>query len=296
MADKLTPEAERPELEYARDHYLLFGADASQEGVSPNGALDCAGTLSYLGELGFSDSALTQARKRGLEAARYAGYRDPNAHRCDFCGREMSGVEYDVLRDGRERCPECSATVLRKRKDFERLLAQVREGMCAKYGINLPTPIGVKLVSQAKLAKMQGSRFVPTKGFDARAIGLAISRRGEYSMLLENGSPRVCLIATMAHELTHIWQYSHWNWAEMQLKYGGRFLAVCEGMAKWAEIQYLYLLNETSLADRFFEQEVNRSDIYGYGFRMFLNQYPLTKGICLSGQTPFGNIGEPIEL
>lgn len=277
-------------VSYKDDHYLLFGCEGAYD------KLDCEGAARCLEELGFSDNSLTQARKRVGRFQQYAGYKDPSAHHCDFCGCMLSGVEYEVLKDGRERCGRCSDTVIKRQADFESLFLQVREGLCAKYGITIPHSINVKVVSQAKMAKMQGSKYVPTKYFDARAIGLAISRRGNYEMCFENGTPRLSLIATTAHELTHIWQYSHWDWAAMQAKYGGLFLAVCEGMAKWVEIQYLYLMNETAMADRVFENEVARTDVYGYGLKMFLNQYPLSKSIVLQGPTPFADVSEPIDL
>lgn len=277
---------------YVSEHYLLFG---SKDETAASWA-DFGGSADYLKELGFADNALTQARKQGREANRYAGYREPGAHYCDFCGKMLSGVEYEILKDGRERCGECSKTVVKSKKDCEILFGQVREGMCLKFGINLPSSISVKVVSQAKMAKMQGSKFVPTEYYDPRAVGLAINRGGSYTMLFENGTPRASLVSTAAHELTHIWQYSHWNWAAMQAKYGQHFLMVVEGMAQWAEVQYLYLLNETALADRTLKREAARDDVYGYGLRLFANAYPISKGICLSGDTPFAHPDNPIEL
>lgn len=276
---------------YRSKHYLLFGTGVEGSDIWSN----AEGAADYLRGVGFAESALTKARRQGKEANRYAGYRDPSAHFCDFCGKELAAA-FDVLKDGRERCGECSKTVVKNKKDFEVLFGQVREGMCLKYGIDLPTPIAVKVVSQSKMAKMQGSKFVPTKYYDPRAVGLAVNRGGSYSMMFENGTPRVSLVSTAAHELTHIWQYSHWDWGAMQAKYGRHFLMVCEGMAQWAEIQYLYLLNETTLADRFLMREAAREDVYGYGLRLFANQYPISKGICLNGDTPFMHPDNPIEL
>ena len=295
MVDEITVEEETSDAssEYAATHYLLFGLP--EESVY-GAAIDVSATKEYLGQLGFSGSSLTQAREGKGQASKYAGFQEQGECFCDFCGRILSGTEYDHLKDGRDRCSECSKTVVKGLENYEALFAQTREGMCEKFGIDLPSSIRIKVVSQAKLAKLQGSKFVPTRYFDARAIGLAINRGGSYSMLFENGSPKAALIATTAHELTHIWQYSHWNWAALQAKYGGRTLAVVEGMAKWAEIQYLYLLNETTLADAELEREVARDDIYGYGLRLFLNQYPLAKGICVEGTTPFMNLSEPLEL
>ncbi len=284
-------EAEAPFNPYRSMHYLLFGTGVEGTDIWSNPT----GASAYLREAGFADSSLTQARKKGKEANRYAGYRDPSAHFCDFCGKVLAG-SFDVLKDGRERCIECSKTVVKNKKDFSILFGQVREGMCLKYGIDLPSPIAVKVVSQAKMAKMQGTKFVPTEFYDPRAVGLAINRGGSFTMMFENGTPRASLVSTAAHELTHIWQYSHWNWKAMQAKYGKHFLMVTEGMAQWAEIQYLYLLNETAIADRFLMQEASRQDIYGYGLRLFANQYPISKGICLSGDTPFRHPDDPIEL
>ena len=60
--------------------------------------------------------------------------------------------------------------------------------------------------------------------------------------------------------------------------------------------QYLFLLNEVEFAMRSLEHEAARTDVYGYGLRMFLNQYPLSRGIVLKGDTPFMHRDEPLEL
>ena len=280
------------DVTYAESHYLRFGLDS----LLAYDSLDCNAAADYLAAMGFADNSLTQARKLKRQSSRYSGYHDPDAHYCDFCGCELAGAEYDVLQDGRERCIECSESVVNTRQEFETLLIQVREGMRMKYGIDIPQGIDVKVVSQKKMAKMQGADFVPTKYFDPRAIGLAVKRGDSYRMLFENGAPRAPLIATTAHELTHIWQYSHWNWEAMQARYGTMFLAVAEGMAKWSEIQYLFLLNETDYASRALADEAARTDVYGYGLRLFLNQYPMSKGIVLAGDTPFKHPERPLDL
>ena len=277
---------------YKDSHYLLFGGASS----FVYNALDCEGLAAYLEKQGFDNSTLTQARRFKAQSNHYAGYHDPDAHYCDYCGKLLLGTEYDLLKDGRERCTECSESVVASHQDFETLLVQVRDGMRQKYGIDFPAPIPVRVVSQKKMASMQGSVYVPTKYFDPRTVGLAISRGESYTMYFENGAPRGPLTATTAHELTHIWQYSHWNWDAMQAKYGSSFLAVAEGMAKWSEIQYLFLLNEVEFAERMLSSEVARRDVYGYGLRLFLNRYPISRGIVLTGDTPFAHPSEPISM
>ena len=53
---------------------------------------------------------------------------------------------------------------------------------------------------------------------------------------------------TIAHELTHIWQFANWNRKEMSRRYGSNRDMVYEGMAEWAAIQFLYLIGETALS------------------------------------------------
>lgn len=277
---------------YSSSHYLLFGGGDSLV----YNQLNCAQTMAYLADRGFSEGSLSQARRLKGQAGQYAAFCSEGERVCDFCGKMLTGVEVDVLKDGRERCSECSRTIIKKKADFGAMLRLVRDGFCAKFKVDLPSPIEVKVVSQAKLARMQGSKYVPTRYFDPRAVGLAVCRRGEYGMYFENGSPKRELMAATVHEITHIWQYSHWDWKLMQKKYGERFLAVAEGMAKWAEIQYLFLLNESEYAERRLASEAARDDAYGYGLRMFLSRYPLSKGILLTGDSPFANASEPIRL
>ncbi len=97
-------------------------------------------------------------------------------------------------------------------------------------------------------------------------------------------------MATIAHELTHIWQYQNWDEKMILSKYGKQYrLEIYEGMAKWAEIQYLLYLNEISYAKR---QEIVtrlRDDEYGRGFIQYAKKYPLAYR-HEKNATPFGRI------
>ena len=71
-------------------------------------------------------------------------------------------------------------------------------------------------------------------------------------------------------------------------------LEVYEGMAKWSEIQYTYLIGEASTAKR--EEIITRmrQDEYGRGFVKYLSRYPLSEGTHLTGATPFEDIQKPL--
>jgi hypothetical protein len=58
-------------------------------------------------------------------------------------------------------------------------------------------------------------------------------------------------------------------------------------MAKWAEIQYLYLIGETNVAKREEAITRNRADEYGVGFCLYEDAYPLTRQAMTCDNTPF---------
>jgi hypothetical protein len=96
--------------------------------------------------------------------------------------------------------------------------------------------------------------------------------------------------------LTHIWQYINWdNKKGFKVCPPDRRLLIYEGMAKWAEIQYLYLTGETAVARR--EEFITRTrkDEYGIGFRMIENKYPISHNTIVCDNAPFTRDGYPIE-
>ena len=84
-------------------------------------------------------------------------------------------------------------------------------------------------------------------------------------------------LMTLVHEMTHIWQYLNWDMDAIRRKYGAEMeLEVYEGMAKWSEIQYAYLMGETAEAKRAEICTRVRQDEYGRGFVKYLTRYPMS--------------------
>ena len=280
--DEETVDTTEEKTVYQKTCFLTFGFEEVDE------SLDIAGTRDYLNGMGFGKNPLQQARVGG-EGNGGESY-DPHkygAHLCDFCGVELLGGEYEVLKDGRERCNRCSMTAVKTVEEFRELYRTVIRNMETFYGIKLNVAVKVRMTNAKQIAKHAGVKFTPTPGFDGRVLGFARRDKTGYSLYMENGSPRLAAMATIAHELTHIWQYLNWNDKELAKRYGKEnMLEVYEGMAKWAEIQYLMLLNETAYAKR---QEITtrlRDDEYGRGFLLYAGKYPLTCGTSV-GRTPF---------
>lgn len=269
------------QTEYQKHCFLKFGYDTISD------KLDIEGTIEYLAGLGFAKNPLHQVRcGEDTEAESY----DPHkygAHLCDFCGVELMGGEYEVLTDGRERCNRCCVTAVRTADGFKDVFKSVVRNMEIFYNIRLNTAIKVRMTDAKKIAKHVGTSFVATPGFDARVLGFAKKDKTGYSIYVENGAPKLAAIATIAHELTHIWQYLNWKESDIEKQYGKEnALEVYEGMAKWAEIQYLILLGESAYAKR---QEITtrlRDDAYGRGFIKFAEKYPLSYDTNLN-RTPF---------
>ena len=278
---------------YHQRYYLLYGGEAVPEG------LDLNGTLAFLQGFGYDKSALKQARLgKNIAELIEKSYQPGKSgtHFCDFCGVELTGVEFDILSDGRERCPHCSRTAVRTADDFEKIYRSVVRNMETFYDARITVPVKVQMVNAKRLHRALGKTFVPTGSSDGRVLGVAIrDKKGNYSILVENGSPKLAATMTIAHELTHIWQYTHWDARSIRSKYGSaQELEIYEGMAKWSEIQYTYLIGEAATAKR--EEMITRirQDEYGRGLRKYVERYPLSYDTHLEGETPFEDVATPL--
>ena len=184
-------------------------------------------------------------------------------------------------------------------EQFTRIYENALRNMETFFGIRINVPIKVRMANAKKIAKLCGVKFVPTPGYTGRILAFAKKDSSGYTIYVENGSPKIAAVANIVHELTHIWQFRNWNDKKLGSHYGFKTkkerLLIYEGMAKWVEIQYLYLLNELSYARR---QEIHtegRNDEYGIGFRMYKEQYLLVNKPGFLRKSPF-IIGDfPIE-
>ncbi|MCH5191302.1 MAG: hypothetical protein J1F23_03970 [Oscillospiraceae bacterium] len=278
---------------YHKRFYMLYG----QESVMP--FIDLPGTLDYLSGMGMAHNSLKQARDGKKIADLVGATFEPaksGSRYCDFCGAEIFGVEYETLSDGRDRCLNCGKTAIKTGEEFRKIFEDVKRNMETFYGIKINTGIKVEMVNSKRLHRRLGKAFIPTPKSDGRVLGVAISDRHGYTLMVENGSPRVASMLTMAHELTHIWQYLNWNDKAITDKYGKDLrLEIYEGMAKWVEIQYAYLINEPATAKREELITAFRDDEYGHGFLRYVANYPLSQGTVLTKPTPFMNTETPLD-
>jgi hypothetical protein len=272
---------------YQKECYLKFGFEEI------DGRIQIEELRRYLRVRGWSNNALTLARKREALAPTQL---DTNAvNHCDFCGLPLTGVSYEKLNDGRVRCNDCSSSAISTLDDFRELFYRCLDLMEDFYEIRYKVPISVRMADAREVGKGAGMVFRPSTDVAPRVLGFAQRKHGKYSLIVENGSPRLATIDTIVHEMTHIWQYLNWKDSDITRIYGMNKKSctarardiLYEGMAMWAAIQYLYQIGETYYAAR---QEVlaeSRQDVYGIGFRLYREQYPLVKDSSLLKYTPF---------
>lgn len=279
---------------YAWGNYLHFGKD---DGTYPQG-LDIEGAADLLAI--FSSDSYAIGMKGIDDAKPYTPVAVPSGmHFCDFCARPISGGEYQVLKDGRERCSACSRSVVREPGDVKNLFRETKRRMEQLFGISFANEIGVSVVNAKKLAK---GDFTPTAGFDARAIGYVEIRRGRQVMVLENGAPRVRFMSTCAHELTHCWQNQTKFFISLHAAVAAGqvsredMLAIVEGHSTWAEVQYLFLVGEMENAYFMMDSYLRRDDEYGKGFKLYMEKYGFTKGPVVLKDTPFNHPENPLAL
>ena len=272
---------DRAPTRYQKECYMKFGFDEIDKRIN----LD--GVRKYLNTRGFGKGDLTKARKREDFDDTVLDLQSEN--RCDFCGMPISGVSYERINDGRIRCNDCSATAVNTVEEFREIFRHILNTMQSFYGIEFKVGVGVRMTDAREIARGIGKVFRPSTEYAERVLGYAQRRRGTYRVLVENGSPRLAMVNTMVHEMTHIWQYINWNDKRIKEIYGdgtNRDI-VYEGMAMWASIQYLYMIGESSYAmmQEFIAEQ--RKDVYGVGFRYFREKYPFVKDSAIIKVSPF---------
>ncbi|MDO4623195.1 MAG: hypothetical protein Q4B22_09600 [Eubacteriales bacterium] len=267
---------------YHERYYLRYG-----EGKR-TAPLDLKGTKAFLTEIGFDGGELRQARSGGNISRVFQTIEPGSQMRCSYCGTEISGVEFYRLPDGRLRCTNCSSTLIRNKAEIEEIFRRILNNLDSFFGATIDVPISIEVTDERKLKRKIGEPIGTRDSQSILILGVAINKKGKYSIILENGAPRISLIATFAHELTHIWQYIHWDTQKgFRPCAQSKRLLIYEGLAKWVEIQYLYLIGETNAARREELITRNRQDEYGIGFRLYEDQYPLSRKAMTCEETPF---------
>lgn len=257
-----------------RDRFLRFGMDA------PPPALDPAGTHSLLRRLLQGRNPLREDRRAYLRGERGAEAREALAgtRQCDFCGDVLPEAEFEQLADGRERCARCRESAVDTLDELKAVYEEGRRFLVRELGETVRKDVRVEFASGARVQEVAGKSFLPTAGYDPRAAGSARRDGEHFAIVLENGQPYHVTLGTVVHELTHIWQFTHLDFARMEADHGKLLI---EGHAQWAAIT---CLQRKGLVPQWRAAEEARADVYGHGYRMILDWM---REYAHLGNTPF---------
>lgn len=279
----------KEESVYVSGPYLCFGQ------TEQPGWLNTAGAYQYLCGLQFDKSSLHRARIAISHFDSGSSYDPaaPGVHYCDFCGIQLQPGAYDVLDDGRERCSDCGKDAIRYAWQFKKLFKETLHEMETIFGITFREKIKAHMVNAKKVNHDTG--FIPTPQFDPRTVGYAQPKgdKGINCIYMENGAPRWNIKTTIVHEMTHIWQFENWSDQEKQEWFSSPAidLVAHEGMAVWAEIQYLVSLGELDKAIRYKRARELTDDEYGLGMKLYLAEYGIfEQPDTVRKKTPFNSV------
>jgi hypothetical protein len=185
---------------------------------------------------------------------------------CDFCDRFLSaetlegGVRFS---DGRSLCGICHRSAVKKLGQAKALMNQVAAQM-RRIGMGFDTvDLRLHLIGLRKMQEIANFRSHDLRGFtdyhEERNL-FGRTRKRQIDVYLLFGMPKVEMIGTMAHELTHVWQFLN-----------GRLNsdpALSEGSCNFVSYWILKQMTPGREADFIIESMLRDDDlIYGEGFR-----------------------------
>ena len=292
-AEEEKPAPPRDPSLYHNRYYLLYGDEKEPA------CLNTKGTIDFLESIGVTGGELGKARRGKDLSAIYEilTREDDSAQHCSYCGCPIQGAEYYQLKDGRLRCTSCTRTQVKTAEELKEVFERVKNNLLVFFGADMNVPVKVEMLDERKLKRKLKKGLDDPDNNSMLVLGVAVNKGGAYTIYLENGAPRITVIATLVHEMTHIWQYTHWNEKEILSRYGARKrLFIYEGMAMWTEIQYLYLIGETGTAKRDEQETAGRKDEYGVGFNAYSQVYPIERAGMNCADTPFGAGNNPLQF
>ena len=259
--------------------FLKLGFDAVPEVFDIQGVRDLLRRPGLIDEANALRTLRAEYQSRSTGAAASVGQR--LEAQCDFCGVQLPQANYEKLQDGRMRCVDCRRDAIDSLEQLKAVYTTARKFMQEEIEIDLREGIEVNFASAAEIGDAAGERFIPTSGFDPRAVGLARSRTEvgtNPTVLIENGHRHHDTLATVVHELTHVWQFDNLDFEKMKSDYG---LDLIEGHAVWAELE---CMRQLGLSTKACEAQAAREDEYGRGYRTVVGLH-----------RAYGEIGTPFD-
>ena len=185
-------------------------------------------------------------------------------YKCTFCGRSS----YFAWRfgDGRTMCGDCHNHMKTQKDEIKYILISTRNRMIDYYSITISDLIDIKFQSKDAIERVAG------KVANGRILGFY--DHVNQQLWIERKGPTVAMQSTMAHELTHAWQYDNIDMHSFEKALGKyskqKKRVLLEGHAVFVQLDVMRrVIKEQQFADRLAEEYMQRDDAYGVGLRLF---------------------------
>ena len=185
---------------------------------------------------------------------------------CDFCDRLITETLYDGgvrFSDGRSLCSICHESAVKKIGQARALMTRVATQL-RRIGMDFDVvDLELHLIGIKKMQQIANYRSHDLRGFtdyhEERNLFGRMKKR-QIDIYLLYGMPKVEMIGTVAHELTHVWQFLN-----------GRLRndpALAEGSCNFAAYWVLKQMAPGEETDFIIESMLRDEDeVYGEGFR-----------------------------
>ena len=184
---------------------------------------------------------------------------------CDFCSRFATNDLFDtgiMFKDGRFLCGICRPSAVENVGDAHALVEDVAARL-RRFGMDTDvSSIRLHLVSRERMQRVTENRSHGLRGFtdykeEKNLFGRVVNR--EVCVYLLYGMPRIEMMATIAHELAHVWTFS-----QGRVKHDP---ALAEGSCNFASYLVLRNIGGDEAEYTIYMLENDEDEVYGEGFR-----------------------------
>ena len=264
-----------------KGRYLHFGMDSMSPVFAPEDLLE------------FLSNALSMNETTEICDSCFDSFDDQYAiYKCSFCGNETRFAW--KLDDGRVMCGNCHNQVKSQAQEIAAIYKEIRSNLEKIYNVSFDPTINICFQSKDAIERVAG------KLSNGRVIGF-YKHNPKKQLWIERKGPSVPMQSTMAHELTHAWQYAKLDsdWKELDKRLGKKNTkkkrdVLFEGHSVFVQIDIMERRGEKRFAEWLKSEYESRNDEYGKGYRFFRDYYR-SKNSEGGPYTPFAVMSQLIE-
>lgn len=153
-------------------------------------------------------------------------------------------------------CQACVSKTVLNQEDLREPLEKSIRAIFELYKIKIAKLKIIKLISYPKM--LRAGRSISGSPF--RIAGIA---NNENEIMIRKGETKVSVLATVTHELAHLYQMQTWGLT----KFKSMQPYLVEGFCEWLSIRVLEFYNEMAEAKKIAD---NPDNVYGLGARCYL--------------------------